>query len=84
MTLAIPPELQRLIEQRMKSGRYATPEDVVTAALFSLDREESGGEFEPGELDRLLAEGEQSEPLDGDKVLEELRALRSQGRGMDR
>jgi antitoxin ParD1/3/4 len=84
MNLAITPELQRLIEQRMKSGHYPTPQDVVAAALYSLDQEEKLGEFESGELEQLLADGENSgPPLDGEKVLAELRNLRSrpQGRG---
>ncbi len=78
MNVVITPQLQRLIEERMKSGRYATPEDVVTAALYSLDRNENFGEFEPGEFDQLLAKGENSgEALDGEQVLAELRDLRS-------
>jgi antitoxin ParD1/3/4 len=82
MNLAIAPELQKLIEQRIKSGRYATPEDVMAAALCSLDQDEKLGQFEPGELDRLLEEGENSgEPLDGEQVLAELRNLRSKNRG---
>lgn len=78
MSLAITAELQKLIEQRVKSGRYATPEDVVAAALYSLDQREKFGEFDDGELDRLMSEGENSGgPLDGEKVLAELRDLRS-------
>jgi antitoxin ParD1/3/4 len=77
MNLAITPELQKLIEQRMKSGRYATAQDVVAAALHALDQDDRLGDFESGELEQLLAEGENSgAPLDGEKVLAELRSVR--------
>lgn len=82
MHMALTPELQKLIERRVKSGKYATPEDVVAAALHSLDQDEKMEEFEAGELDRLLAEGENSgEALDGETVLAELRKLREQHPG---
>jgi len=80
MNIVLGPELERLVEQRMKQGRYATPQDVMAAALSALDQEERLGEFGPGELDRLLAEGEKGgDDLDGERVLSELRHLRSRG-----
>ena len=81
MQLSLPPEIQRLIEERVRSGRYQSPEDVVAAAVANLDQQESAGDFAPGELDELLAEGERSgPPLDGEQVLAELRELRQQHR----
>ena len=78
MNLAITPELEKLIRRRMKAGHYATPQEVVAAGLYRLDQDDKLGDFEPGELDGLLAEGENSGPaLDGEKVLTELRDLRS-------
>jgi Arc/MetJ-type ribon-helix-helix transcriptional regulator len=65
------------IDDHVKSGKYATPEDVVTAALHSLDNDESAGDFQPGEWDALLETAEKSgTPLDGETVLAELRDLR--------
>lgn len=70
MNLTISPDSQRFIEQLIKSGQYATPEDVVVAALRTLEEQEKLAEFEAGELDELLAEGERSieqeGTLDGD------------------
>jgi antitoxin ParD1/3/4 len=70
MRLTLSPELQRLIDERVEAGKYATPEDVVTAAILALDQHEKLGDFQGGELDELLAEGEQSiereGTLDGD------------------
>lgn len=77
MHVAISGDVQKLIEQRMKSGKYATPEDVVAAGLYVLDQNEKTVEFADGELDQLLAEGEDGgDTLDGKQVLVELRELR--------
>jgi antitoxin ParD1/3/4 len=77
MQLSLPPEIQKLIEERVRSGRYQSAEDVVAAAVANLDQQESVGDFVPGELDSLIDEGERSgPPLDGEQVLAELRELR--------
>jgi putative addiction module CopG family antidote len=77
MNLSLPAHIQKLIEERVRSGRYSTPEDVVVAAIASLDLQESSADFESGELERLLDEGEQSgKPIDADDVFREVRALR--------
>ena len=77
MNLSLPPQVQKLIEERVQSGRYGTAEDVVSAAVSALDQHERVGDFAPGEMNRLLADGEASGPeLDGETVLAELRALR--------
>jgi len=76
--IALNHENQKLIEDLMKHDGYASPDEVVRAALGSLrqDQEEDG--FEAGELDELLAEGERSgEPLDGEEVVSEFRELRT-------
>ena len=83
MKLALSPEVEKSIRDRVASGEYRSLEDVVAAAVAALDQEkERAGEFAPGELEQLLAEGEQSgEPLDGATVLAEIRALGKGGRG---
>ena len=81
MNLSLPPNVQQLIEDCVRSGRYRSAEDVVAAAVAQLQQHEEAGEFEPGELERLLEEGESSgPPLDGEQVLAELRQLRERGR----
>jgi Arc/MetJ-type ribon-helix-helix transcriptional regulator len=64
-----------------ESGRYATPEDVVAAALLTLDQQEWLGDFSPGEVDAMLAEGEQSieqqDTLDGNDAFLQRRARRA-------
>lgn len=65
MNLSLDPKVKKLIEERVKSGQYASAEDVVAAALVQLDQEERLGDFDKGELDELLAEGEQSLEQEG-------------------
>lgn len=60
MQLAIDAQMQRFIDELFRSGRYTSPQDVVRAALAALQQQDFLGDFRPGELDGLLAEGEQS------------------------
>lgn len=60
MSLSLNPEVQKLIDERVKSRCYAYAEDVVVAALLTLDQQEWLGDFSSGELDGLLAHGEPS------------------------
>jgi Arc/MetJ-type ribon-helix-helix transcriptional regulator len=76
MTLTLGPEAQKLIDERMKHGGYATPEDVVLAALALLGQTEDYGDFAPGEWNALLAEAERSgQPVDAERVFDRLREL---------
>jgi putative addiction module CopG family antidote len=77
MELSLPAKFRKLIDDRVRSGKYATPEDVVKAALTALDQNDRFGDFAPGELDRLIEEGEQSlkrdGPISGESVFKEIR-----------
>ncbi|HEV8604525.1 MAG TPA: type II toxin-antitoxin system ParD family antitoxin [Tepidisphaeraceae bacterium] len=75
--MTISAKTQKLIEKRMKRGGYRSAEDVLMAALASLEQQEQLGDFAASELNALMAKGEQSgKPLDGEQVLTELRELR--------
>jgi len=65
MQLSLPARFRKLIDDRVKSGKYATPEDVVKAALTTLDQNDRFPDFAPGELDQLIQEGEKSLKRDG-------------------
>jgi Arc/MetJ-type ribon-helix-helix transcriptional regulator len=85
MKLDLDRKTQKLIEERMRDGRYDSPEDVVRAALGSLISQEQFGDFAPGELDRLLEEGEESirrhGTQDGKAVFKKLRQRHLKARG---
>ena len=75
MHLSLPAHIQRLIEERVRSGEYESAEEVVAAAVENLDQHAS--DFNPGELDQLIEEGERSgAPIDADTVFNELSKLR--------
>jgi Arc/MetJ-type ribon-helix-helix transcriptional regulator len=65
MILSLNPDAQKRIAEWVNSGKYSSPEDVVVAALLALDQQERFGDFDAGELDNLLAEGERSIALEG-------------------
>jgi putative addiction module CopG family antidote len=79
MRLSLPRQIQQLIDERVKSGSYASAEDVISAAVTTLDQNEKFGSFSAGELDELLAEGEKDiergDVLDADEVFAALRKL---------
>jgi antitoxin ParD1/3/4 len=65
MNVSLKPDVQKLIDERVNSGKYSSPEEVVEAAIIALDQLEHFGDFDAGELNGLLAEGEQSIGQDG-------------------
>lgn len=80
MNLSLKPDVQKLIDERVSSGKYSSPEDVVAAAIVALDQQEQFGDFEAGELDGLLEEGERSIELEGTLDGDEAFRLRCQRR----
>ena len=88
MKISLQPEFQQFIEQRVKSGGYGTPEDVIQAGLAALQQHEAFGDFGPGELEQLLEEGERSlreeKAIPAEQVFAELRQLSAQRRRQGR
>lgn len=85
MTISLPPDLQQRVDEKVREGAYASPEELVRAALDQFLGEED--DFTPGELNALLAEGtadlNNGQVHDGEAVFQEIRQLsaeRRQGR----
>src|SRR3954451_23162368 len=57
LEFSLPAKFRKLIEDRVRTGKYATAEDVVKAALTTLDQNDRFGEVAPGELDQPLGGG---------------------------
>jgi putative addiction module CopG family antidote len=57
MTIAIKPELERKIADKVKSGRYASVDDVVADALDLLDRAEAAERVRKADITAEAAEG---------------------------
>jgi putative addiction module CopG family antidote len=82
MRLSLSPETQELIGAKLKTGQYESADDVVRASLAALEQQEQFGDFAPGELDELLAEGERSILKEGTIAAEVVFAeLRKHGTG---
>jgi antitoxin ParD1/3/4 len=85
MKLSLSVDIERLIAERVASGRYRTAEDVVAAAVSVLEQQERWGEFRPGEMDGLLEEGERDTEagrvVEGEAVFAELRRMSEEKRG---
>lgn len=54
LTITLPDELARLVEEKIATGLYERAEDVIEAALHNLEPEP---DLDPAELRRLWDEG---------------------------
>jgi antitoxin ParD1/3/4 len=76
MNISLNSELERLIEQKVKSGMYNSASEVVRAGLRLLQEQEELRDFRFAELKHEIQRGiediEQGKVIDGDKVFKEL------------
>ena len=88
MNVPLRPDIEAFVDEKVRSGQYATREDVIRAGLVALRQHESFGDFIPGELDELIAEGERSidgsATLDAEEALHARRACRNREPGKSR
>jgi putative addiction module CopG family antidote len=79
MNIVLSPETQKLLEERMRSGRFATPDEAVRAALQTLGEVE-GDALEDldaetqAAIERAEAQGDRGEGMPWEQVRDELRA----------
>jgi Arc/MetJ-type ribon-helix-helix transcriptional regulator len=57
MQVVLNDELEKVIQDWLRTGRYTTPEDAVAAAILTLKQQDEP-HFAPGELDKMLAEAD--------------------------
>jgi Arc/MetJ-type ribon-helix-helix transcriptional regulator len=72
MAISLSPETEQLLTQRLEVSGYRSADELIRAGLLFLS---THGEFEPGELNRLLAASDEDELLDGDACFEEIHAM---------
>ena len=77
MTIAIKPELERKIADKVKSGRYASVDDVVANALDVLDQVEEAERIWKSDIGDKIEEGwaqaERGESIPADIAFARLR-----------
>lgn len=73
MHVMLPLELEKFVESKLRSGGYASADQVVEDALARWKAEE---QFDPAELKRLVSEGQASadrgELIDSEDVFNEI------------
>ena len=83
MELTLTPELQRFLDERIKSGRFSGPEEVVQAGLISLMQQEQVESFSTDEMEAIypgfrqqialgIADLDAGRARDGDEVFDQL------------
>jgi hypothetical protein len=79
MQLNVPPDLETLINKRLSSGGYASPEDVVRRAPEAQDAEEGWTDEERRALSAHIEKGylqaERGELIEGARARLEIRAM---------
>jgi putative addiction module CopG family antidote len=58
MNVILKPKLKKFVETQVQAGRYESAEDVLSAGLTRLMQDGRESDFRPGELAKLVAEGE--------------------------
>ncbi len=76
MTFRVTPELERLIQNRLATGRYGSPNEVVRVALRLLEEHDQLHQAWASELRKRIDTGldqlEKGEYSDGEQVFDEL------------
>ncbi|HEY9755112.1 MAG TPA: type II toxin-antitoxin system ParD family antitoxin [Oculatellaceae cyanobacterium] len=77
MNVSLSPELERLVEEKVKSGMYNSASEVIRAGLRLLQEQDELRQMRLRELQRDLKKGldqiERGEVVEGDEVFQELR-----------
>lgn len=84
MHVDLPPDLETLINKRLSSGAYVSPEDVLRRALEAQDAEESWTDEERRALSAHIEEGfqqaERGELTGGEQALRDTQAMKEDWR----
>ncbi len=77
MNVSLSPELERLIEQKVKSGMYNSASEVIRAGLRLMQEQDELRQIRLRELQRDVKKGldqiERGEVVEADEVFQELR-----------
>ena len=71
MTVKLPRNVAKMVRERLDAGGYRSAEEVIQSAMGALEQAEQFRDFAPGELDKLIEEGERSIRKHGTLSVEE-------------
>lgn len=84
MQLTVPPDLESLINKRLSSGAYSSPEEVLRRALEAQDAEESWTEEErralSAHIEEAYLQAERGQLIPGAQARWELQTLKDDWR----
>jgi antitoxin ParD1/3/4 len=78
MDIGLTPEHEELVDRTVSSGRYASMEEVISAALHLLDDEERWRKYVIEKIDRGLAPAEAGQAVSLEEVETRIDELRQQ------
>lgn len=83
MNVILKPEIEKLVEEEVKSGRSTDPNEFLNKAVYHyVLARDLGEEYTPEEIDRLIAQGlddiDHADTVDGDEAFRQLRAFRAE------
>jgi hypothetical protein len=86
MDVILEPELEKLIEDEVKSGRSSDLNEFLNRAVYRfVVARDLGEEYTSEEIDGMIAEGldyiERNDTIEGEEAFNHLRAYRSERRG---
>ena len=73
MTISLPPDLEKLVDRKVREGNYSSPDEMVREAIGLLLKREEWDSL----IDEGIAELERGEFVDGDTFFEQLRNERA-------
>jgi Arc/MetJ-type ribon-helix-helix transcriptional regulator len=80
MQLQVPPDLETLINKRLSSGAYSSPEDMLRRALELQDAEESLSDEDrmviSAHVDEGYLQAERGELIDGEQARAQIAAMK--------
>ena len=79
MNVPLKPELEKFIDDEVKSGRLSDPSEFLSRAVYHyVLARDLGEEYAPEEIDRMIAEGlediERGDTIEGTEAFRQLRA----------
>ena len=74
MTITLSPKTQRLLEDQLKKGNFASADEVLQAALQALDEVNEVDQATLDAIDKAEEEIERGEFVDWDDVRDDIRA----------
>jgi antitoxin ParD1/3/4 len=85
MNVILKPEIEKLVEEEVKSGRSTDPNEFLNKAVYHyVLARDLGEEYTPEEIDRLIAQGlddiDHADIIDGDEAFRQLRAFSAERR----